>query len=386
MIRITLKFNEDRRLRAGHLWVFSNEVEKIEGQPAAGDVVEICAVNGTFLGIGFFNPSSLIAVRLLSRERREIDTAFFREKIAVALAYRAAVYPGAQSLRVVYGESDGLPGLVIDKYGDHLVMQFMSAGMDVRKNMIVEAARELLSPAGIIARNDASARALEGLAQGTEVLWGEIPDTVTIDENGSRFSVDLKGGQKTGFFFDQKDNKRLFAGYCAGKRVLDCFCHTGGFGIAAASVASKIDFVDSSRPAVDIALANAALNELNIPHEGIVADASEYLAAARGKYDVISIDPPALIKSRKFFPQGYKAYRKLNTIALEALPQGGILATSSCSHHLPPADFRRMIEEAAARAGRQVRLAATGMQAKDHPILLSMPETEYLKFAVLQVV
>ncbi|MGA2090858.1 MAG: class I SAM-dependent rRNA methyltransferase [Endomicrobiales bacterium] len=388
MHKITLKFNEDRRIRAGHLWVFSNEIKLIEGQPAVGDIVEVHSVGGEFLGTGFYNPRSLLAVRILSRVRRDIDQAFFKEKIAAALAYRAALYPSFESIRLVFGESDGLPGLVIDKYGRYLVMQFLAAGMEKQKDSIVAAARELLDPAGIIARNDSPMRTLEGLELTREVLWGDIPERITIEEYNCSFLVDLASGQKTGFFIDQKDNRQIFARYAEGKRVLDCFCHTGGFGIAAAkNRASQIVFVDSSAPAIEIALANAALNSISSAYEGCVADALQYLStAAPGKFDIISIDPPALIKSRKFYPQGYKAYRKLNTVALEALPSGGMLATSSCSHHMSPVDFRHMLEEAAARSGKQVRLVEWGTQSKDHPILLSMPETEYLKFALVQVI
>ncbi|MCX5778815.1 MAG: class I SAM-dependent rRNA methyltransferase [Elusimicrobia bacterium] len=388
MIKITLKFGEDKRLLAGHLWVFSNEIKLIDGQPTAGDIVEVHSVGGEYRGTGFYNPRSLIAVRILSRVRRDIDQSFFEEKIAAALAYRTAIYPSFSSYRLVFGESDGLPGLIIDTYDRYLVMQFLAAGMETQKESIVAAARKLLNPAGIIARNDSALRVLEGLPESTEVLWGEIPETAVIEEYNCSFSIDMTAGQKTGFFLDQKDNRQTFARYCAGKRVLDCFCHTGGFGIAAAKGgAASLVFVDSSRPAIELALANTERNAITVAREGIVADASTYLSTeARGNFDIINIDPPALIKSRKFYPQGYKAYRKLNTVALEALPVGGMLATSSCSHHLSPVDFRHMLEEAAARAGKQVRLVEWGTQSKDHPVLLSMPETEYLKFALLQVI
>jgi 23S rRNA (cytosine1962-C5)-methyltransferase len=388
MNRIILKKNEDRRIRGGHRWVFSNEIARIEGAPGAGETVGAIDAAGRFLGVGFFNPHSLIAFRLLNERDEPIDQSFFRARIERALAFRRAFYPALDSYRLIFGESDGLSGLIVDKYGDFLAVQFLSAGMEKNRAALLGALADVLAPKGIVGRNDSALRKLEGLPETVEILAGEVPDRVQIEENGCRFWADLKGGQKTGFFFDQRDNRAAFAPYCRGKRVIDCFCHSGAFGIYAARAgAAAVTWVDASAPALELARANAALNGLEPMFRGVQADVMEFVGQKQNleKFDIIVLDPPALIKSRKHFQAGYRAYRKLNAAALENLAPGGILATSSCSHHLSPGDFRAMLQESAAHAGRQVRLLELRSQSKDHPILLAMPETEYLKFALLEV-
>jgi 23S rRNA (cytosine1962-C5)-methyltransferase len=389
MNKIILKRHEDRRIRAGHRWVFSNEIDRIDGAPQAGETVEACDAAGRSIGTGFYNPNSLIAFRLLTEKQEAIDRTFFRRRIERALAFRRGLYPGLESFRLVFGESDGLSGLIVDKFGDYLAVQFLAAGMEKNKDAVLEALREILSPAGIVGRNDAGLRAMEGLPLTVEVYAGDVPDRVQIEENGSLFWADLKGGQKTGFFFDQRDNRAALAKYCRGKRVIDCFCHTGAFGIYAARAgASAVTFVDASAPALDIARANALLNGYEGIFQSIRTDVMEFVGVKNNldKFDIIILDPPALIKSKKHFQAGYRAYRKLNTAAFESLGLGGILATSSCSHNVTPEDFRAMLQESAAKAGRQVRLLEMRSQSLDHPVLLSMPETEYLKFAILEVV
>jgi 23S rRNA (cytosine1962-C5)-methyltransferase len=290
----------------------------------------------------------------------------------------------------VFGESDGLPGLIVDKYCSYLCVQFLSAGLEKNRVELIEALKEAFKPEGIIARNDSGLRALEGLEEKTETFFGNIPEKVAIDEGGLKFYADLAGGQKTGFFFDQRENRGVLAGYCKNKNFLDCFCHSGAFGIYAAKAgAKKVVWVDSSKSALALASENAALNGLEGEFNGECADAAVYLAALKEKtekFDIINIDPPGLIKNKKNFHAGYRLYLKLNTLALEALRPGGILATSSCSHHMGREDFRKMLVQAAADSGKSVRVLEVRSQARDHPALISMPETEYLKFVVLQVI
>ncbi|MFH1367523.1 MAG: class I SAM-dependent rRNA methyltransferase [Elusimicrobiota bacterium] len=388
--KIFLKKNEEERLNAGHLWIFSNEIQKIEGEPGIGDTAELFDSSKQFAGVGFYNPKSLIAFRLLSKKHVNIDKDFWKDRIERAVAYRKAVYPVIESYRVVFGESDALPGLIVDKYGNCLAVQFLSAGMEKNSGQIIEALKEIFKPAGIIAKNESSLRKLEGLEEKTEILYGSIPDTLEITESGLKFSVDLKGGQKTGFFFDQRDNRQVFSGYCKGKNVLDCFCHTGAFGICAAKAGAKsVMLVDSSKPAIEKTVENAGLNDVAGTIQAADADVEEYMQVQKRsgkKFDIINLDPPALIKSRKNFFAGVRLYAKLNALAMELLEPGGILATSSCSHHLNRDAFLEMLREAGGKAGRQFRIMELRSQAKDHPVLLSMPETEYLKFAILKVV
>jgi len=389
MEKVTLKYGEDKRLLAGHQWIFSNEIEKISGQPAIGETVELSNSKGGFLGVGFFNPHSLIAFRLLSRERTEVDAKFWTGRLQKALRFRQGLFPGQESFRAVFSESDGLPGLIADKYGKYLSVQFLSAGLEKNREAVIAALKEVFQCEGIIARNDASSRALEGLEEKIELLFGDVPDKVTVEEGAVKFHADLKSGQKTGFYFDQRENREALAKYCGDKSFLDCFCHTGAFGIYASGAGAKnVFWVDSSKNALGLARENAALNGIeNFNSE--CADAIEYLGALKeksGKFDIINIDPPGLIKSKKNFHAGYRVYLKINTLAFEALSPGGILATSSCSHHMGREDFRKMLTQAAAEAGKNVRVLEVHSQSRDHPVLISMPETEYLKFAVLQVI
>ena len=388
--KVFLRKNEEKRIISGHLWVFSNEIREVQGSPSAGDVIDLYDNLQNFLGKGFYNPSSLIAVRIITRSSEEPDRAFWLDRVTKAFEYRIKAYPGENSFRAVFGESDGVPGLVADKYGDFLSVQFLSAGIEACRNTFIDILKEVFKPQGIIARNDSRLRKLEGLEEKTEVLFGEIPEKVKIEENGNFFWADLSSGQKTGFFFDQRDNRKLLVKYCKGKKLLDAYCHTGAFGIyALKGGAGGAVWLDSSKPALERAEENANLNGLGPQFNGIVADALEYLGdeqSAGEKFDIINIDPPALIKSKKDFNAGYRLYVKVNTAALNLLGSGGILATSSCSHNLNPEDFRNMLKEAAGKAKRQARLIETGTQSKDHPVLLSMKETEYLKFAVLEVI
>jgi len=390
-IRITLNRGEDRRIKGGHPWVFSNEIREIRGERLPGASAEVCDTGGGFLGTGYYNPHSLIAVRLLSREREEIDSpAFFKERISRALALRHRLYPELATFRVVHGEGDFLPGLVVDKYGDLLSIQILTAGMEERRGAIVEALVELFSPKGIIARNDVAVRTLEGLDETVEVLYGEIPETVEVEEHGLRFQVDLAGGQKTGHFLDQKENHLLLKGMAAGKRVLDCFSYSGSWGVhAAAFGAAEVTCLDISERAVALVRENAAMNGLEGVMRVEACDAFDRLRSLRHEgrgFDVVVLDPPAFVKSKKALKEAEKGYLTINRRGLELLSEGGYLITCSCSYHMGREPFRDLLTQAARLAGRQVRVVETRSQAPDHPVLLAVPETEYLKCLVLQCV
>ncbi len=391
MTRITLNRNEERRIKSGHPWVFSNEIREVAGDRSAGIVAELYDAAGIFIGVGHYNPHSLIAFRLVSRQKEDIDTSdFFEGRIAAALAHRQARYPGLATFRAVYGESDFLPGLVVDKYGDYLSLQFLSAGMDSRRERIVAALRKVLEPLGIIARNDVSVRKLEGLEENIELLWGDIPERVEMEENGLSFLVNLQKGQKTGGFLDQKQNHLLLKEICAGKSVLDCFCYTGGWAVHAASFGARsVVGIDISAQAVEQAGCNAGLNGMSDRVKFEECDAFERLRSLHQegrRFGVIVMDPPAFVKSRKNIAEATKGYLTVNRRALELLEPGGYLITCSCSYHMGREAFRDMLIQAARLAKREVRLVETRSQAADHPVLLSFPESEYLKCFVLQAV
>ncbi|MCL2390912.1 MAG: class I SAM-dependent rRNA methyltransferase, partial [Endomicrobia bacterium] len=303
---------------------------------------------------------------------------------------RTKVYPQANSYRAVFGESDDMSGVILDKYEDYFCAQFVCAGADFHKNDILEAVQNVFNPKGIFLRNDAHLRTLEnaGLKTENEIFFGDIPENIIIEENGLKFYVDLINGQKTGFFFDQRDNRNKFASHVKGMKVLDCYCHTGAFGIYAKKAGSKdVVFADSSMPALETAEKNYNLNGFK-NFNGIEADALEYMQSAEAKsekFDIVNIDPPGLIKSRKDFNAGFKHYVKVNEAAMGLLKKGGILATSSCSHHLDFNNFKEVIRQAAVKAKKEALLLEYGFQSKDHPVLSSMPETEYLNFAVVMI-
>jgi len=391
MTRITLNKNEDRRIKSGHPWVFSNEIREVAGERAAGITAELYDAAGGFIGVGHYNPQSLIAFRLVSRQREDIDSvAFFEGRISAALQHRQIRYPGLATFRVVYGESDFLPGLVVDKYGDYLSLQLLSAGMDRRREQIVAALAHVLTPLGIIARNDVGVRKLEGLDEKIEILSGDIPERVDMEENGLRFQVNLREGQKTGCFLDQKQNHLLLRDISAGKDVLDCFCYTGGWAVhAAAFGATSVVGLDISQRAVGQASSHAKLNKVADRVRFEECDAFERLRSLHHegrRFGVIVMDPPAFVKNRKNIAEATKGYLTVNRRALELLEPGGYLITCSCSYHMGREAFRDVLIQAARLAKREVRLVETCSQAADHPVLLSFPESEYLKCFVLQAV
>jgi 23S rRNA (cytosine1962-C5)-methyltransferase len=389
MSKVILKKKEEKRLLAGHLWVFSNEIDHYSRDVNNGDIAEVVSNQDAFLGLGLVNKNSLIAARILTREREEIDAGFFKKRISQANHLRQELYPTERSYRIVYGESDFLPGLVIDKYENYLVIQVLSLGMEQRLKMIGQALTEIFKPAGIYLRNDVEVRELEGMELYKKPLIGpEPPGNLVIEQNSLEYKVDIVNGQKTGFFFDQRDNREALKAYVSGKTVLDCFCYSGGFSISAAKYECfKVIGVDASKDAVKEAQENAGLNGFN-NCEFITTDVFDYLTEAVLKnrlFDVVNIDPPSFTKTKKNLPQAIKGYRKLNGLAMQAVKKGGILSSSSCSHYMDEYTFVNMLKDSALRSKRTLRLLEFRGQAKDHPVLLAMPETSYLKCAILQV-
>ena len=391
MLKITLKKNEDKRIRFGHSWVFSNEIAGIAGDRSPGASAELFDAGGGFIGCGHYNPHSLIAFRLLSRQREDLDSVdFYEQRLADALAYRRCIYPVLQTFRAVFGESDFLPGLVVDKYGEFLSVQLLSAGMERRRDIVLEALKRVFQSQGIIARNDVGVRSLEGLEERVELLYGEVPELLEMEENGLRFMVDLRKGQKTGGFLDQKENHLLLRGICEGRAVLDCFCYTGSWALhAAAFGASSVLGIDISARAVSEASRNAALNGYAAQLAFEECDAFDRLRSLNHegrRFGVVIMDPPAFVKSRKNIAEAAKGYLTVNRRALELLEPNGFLITCSCSFHMGREAFREILAAAARKARREVRLVSAHSQAPDHPVLLSFPEAEYLKCLVLQVV
>lgn len=384
---ISLKRNADKRIKFGHLWVFSNEISH-HLQVESGSLVEVKDAEGKSYGYGFYNPNSLIAVRLL-RSQTMPDLDFFINRISDAKKLRENLIGDLAMVRLVFGESDLLPGLIIDKYSDYFAMQVLSAGMEKNKDLIVEAIRKVFPEAkGIIEKNDTKLREIEGLELTSKILFGEIPDTFISNELGVKLELSIIEGQKTGYFLDQKFNRQFVRNISKGLRVLDCYTNQGGFALnAGLGGASKIAAIDCSEIALDCVRKNAELNGLNI--ETIKADVADYLtqAVSRGEqWDLIILDPPAFAKNRKSVPKARAAYAKINRLAMKMLSPGGYLVASSCSHHIFEDVFEELIYRESCKLGKQLKLIFRGGQSPDHPILMSLPETKYLKFFVFQVV
>ena len=387
---LILKKHEDRRLRAGHLWVFSNEVD-IGRTPLKafepGDAVEIQSANGQALGTGYVNPNSLIAARILSRDpRHPTGRSLLVHRLKVALALRERLYPQPY-YRLTFGESDGLPGLVVDRYGPVLVAQITTAGMERMKEDIVAALEKVVSPEAILFRNDVGIRELEGLPLYSETALGTLPETVELEEHGRRFRVPL-GGQKTGWFFDQHDNRARLFRYIKDRRVLDVCSYVGAWGVQAATHGAKsVSCVDSSATALEWAGRNAAANGVTLDlREADAFDALKAAKEAGERFDVVVLDPPAFVKRRKDLAAGREAYRRLNQLAMQVLERDGILVSCSCSHHMSGADLLAAIQSAARHLDRDAQVLEQGMQAPDHPVHPAIPETAYLKAFYVRVV
>jgi len=389
LAKVILSKNRSKRIEHGHPWVFKTEIESIEGGASPGDIVDVLNFKGKFIGRGYINPKSQIIVRFLTNNQDEaIDREFFKKRILAALNYRKNLgFSG--SFRAVYGESDLLPALIVDKFEDILVMQTLALGMDRFKPVIVDVLKEIFDPRGIYERNDVPVRELEGLAQQKGYLYGEFDPVVVIEENGVKFYVDVEKGQKTGFFFDQKENRRAIAPLVKDADVLECFCYTGSFALCAAYFgAKKVLAYDASSEAVEFAKKNAQLNNLSqICHfaEANAFDVLRQFYDEDRKFDVVILDPPAFAKNKYALENAVRGYKEINLRGLKLLKPGGYLITSSCSHHVSEALFREIIESAAFDARVKLRLVESRTQAKDHPVLVPAEETRYLKFLMLQV-
>jgi len=388
---IRLKPKEQRRLQKGHLWVFSNELQTVPHDIAAGETVRLLTHDGKPVGSGFYNPHSLIAFRMLSREGELPDRTFFSKKISEALRLREAIYrlDDTNTWRLVHGESDGLPGLVIDRFNRVVVLQAFSAGMDCHLPLVSEVIDELLQPEAIVVRNESQLRELEGLPLYKDIVKGERENTrQIIHDAGISFEVDLYEGQKTGFFLDQRENRRFIRSFSEKADVLDVFTNDGGFALNALyGGARSAIMVDISEETLKRAEKNALLNGFD-NFSLIAGDAFSLLntmSEEKEQFDVVVLDPPSFTKSRKNLPAALKAYKRLNKLGLQLVKPGGFLATASCSHHVSEEDFLNAIHQAALSAGRQLRMIHKNSQPPDHPVLLSMPETGYLKFACFYV-
>jgi len=382
---LRLKRGEERRLASGHLWVFSNEIDSDATPLAAfapGDLAEIKSQRGQFLGHAYVNPHALICARIVSRDpEHPIDRELIDTRLRAALALRQRLYR-EPCYRLVFGESDGLPGLVLDRYGDVVVGQIATAGMEALKQTVAEAVRDSFSPASLYWKNDSAARQLEQLPQAAEAAFGEAPAEITAIESGLRFTAPLTHGQKTGWFYDQTHNRARLVRYLSpGTRVLDVCSYVGAWGVTALRAgAAAATCIDSSETALEFARRNAEANGVAL--ETIRADAFDAMKALhdRGeRFDVVVLDPPAFIKRKKDIPQGHAAYRKLNQLALGLIEDEGLLVSCSCSYHLAPEELVTAIQTAARHTGRFVQVLESGGQSPDHPVHPAIPETRYLK-------
>ncbi|TDO06142.1 MULTISPECIES: class I SAM-dependent rRNA methyltransferase [Halomonas] len=383
---LRLKKNADRRLKAGHLWLYSNEID-IQATPLkaieAGAQVVVEAANGKALGVAYVNPHSLICARLVSRDPAQgLDRSLLVHRLNQALALRQRLFE-RPFYRLVHGEGDLLPGLVIDRFGDVLVVQLNTAGMQAVLPELLDALDKVLAPSAVVLRNDTSGRRHEGLEAGIEVVKGELPDPVLLEENGVRFVAPVLDGQKTGWFFDHRVNRAWLNGLVAGKRVLDVFSYVGGWGVqAAAHGASEVLCVDASGPALERVAENAALNGLQgrvVVGEGDAFEAMAALKADGEQFDVVILDPPAFIRKRKDIPNGERAYGKLNREAMRLLGRDGLLLSASCSMHLAPERLVDVVRGAVRHQDRLGQILFQGHQGPDHPVHPAIPETAYLK-------
>jgi 23S rRNA (cytosine1962-C5)-methyltransferase len=386
---VTLHPGKEKPVRQRHPWVFSGAIASVDGQPAAGDLVDVTAASGEWLARGYFNARSQIVVRLLTWERPEpCDADFWRRRLAAAAARRAALAadPDTTAYRLVYAESDAAPGLIVDRYGDWLAVQFLTAGVEARRELLLGLLAELFTPAGIVDRSDASVRRQEGLPLRSGLAWGETPPAdLELRENGLRFPVDLLGGQKTGFYLDQRENRRIVGQLAAGRRVLNAFSFTGAFAVyALAGGATHVTNVDSSYDALLGAEAALRCNHFDPDRqaEGVAGDVFQVLRGFRDEgrvFDMVILDPPKFARSKAELTGATRGYKDINLLGLRLLAPDGLLATFSCSGLVTADLFQKIVFGASVDAGRDVQIIAHLSQGADHPILLSFPEGEYLK-------
>ena len=383
---LILRKGADRRLRAGHLWVFSNEVDT-ERSPlsafSAGDPVVVRGTDGRVLGSAYVEPNALICARLYAPNQMVApDAGLFSNSLGAALEARQQFFD-APFYRLVYGDSDLLPGLVVDRFGDYLVCQFNNAGIERYQAQVIDALVSQLSPEGVLLRSDSRNRREQGLEDRIETIFGDVPAAVPLEENGVRFEAPVKGGQKTGWFYDHRLNRARLQAFSRGARVLDVYSYIGGWGIqAAAAGADSVICVDSSQAALDAVAGNAALNGVGdqVSCEQGRADAvMQALAAAGEQFDIVVLDPPAFVQRRKDLKKGIAAYRRINELGLRLLRPGGLLVAGSCSMHMPRLELNAALQGAARRSACELRIVEQGGQGPDHPIHPAIPETEYLK-------
>lgn len=414
MATIILKSKEDIRIRRGHPWIYDNEIARVEGEPEPGGEVEVRDARGLHVGYAFFNPNSKIRARVYSRTAKKADEEFFVRAFEAAWKWRKFCFgePAIErrmSLRLVYGEADSVPGLIVDGFvgatgteGLWLSVQFLSLGVEMRKAEILKALRSVFNPDGIAERSDAPVRALEGLPESVGVLWGSVPERIVIEENGALFEIDLLGGQKTGWFLDQRANRAAAAKYVSraqwadspnkaiGARVLDMFCNQGGFSVLAAKAgAASVLAVDSSRDALALLRKNAALNSVSDRITIVEANAFDYLRDLEKmgqRFDLIILDPPAFAKNRAALEGARRGYKELNLRAMHLLERGGVLVTFSCSHWFSPEMFDAVLADAAFDSNRRLHILEERTQDLDHPILSGYDESRYLKCRIVQVV
>ena len=399
---VTVTPKGERFLKSGRVWVFDEEITKVRGKTEDGGLADVVSEKGRYLGTGFFNSSSKIRVRILSKNANDVfDEAFFARRLRWSFDYRKTVMGGDFCCcRLVFGEADGFPGLTVDRFGDVLVTQTLSLGIERRKNVIFPLMAEILADMGapvraIYERNDVAIREKEGLAQSTGFfpcpgLATDLPGTLILTENGIDYEVDYMHGQKTGFFLDQKYNRLAAGKLAAGRTVLDCFTHTGAFALNCAKMGAKhVTAVDISEDAAAHTRANAARNGLDnvdVLCANVFDLLTELYASGGSPYDYIILDPPAFTKSSSTLKSAIRGYKEINLKAMKLLPRGGLLATCSCSHFMTDTLFREMLRDAAADAGVSLRQIEARQQSPDHPILWNVPETDYLKFYLFQVV
>lgn len=369
------------RIRSGHLWVYRSDVRSVEAQ--GGDTVRIIDEGNNFVGRAFFSSRSQITLRLLTREDVAVDTNFLRSRIQNAAEYRKRVVADTDSYRLVYGESDLLPSIVVDRYSDYLVLQTLSQGAERRKGEILALLVDMFSPRGIFERNDPRVRELEGLERVNSLLYGDIPERVVSIQNGIRFIHDLRAGQKTGTFLDQRENHIAASSYASGD-VLDAFTYHGGFALTVARNSESVEGIDLSEPAITIAQENQQLNGIgNVAfREANAFDTLKAYDISGRRFDTVILDPPAFAKNRESLSAAIRGYKEINLRAIRLLKPQGVLITCSCSYHVPEALFLRTAAEAANDAHRMLQVVERRTQARDHPVLLTVPETQYLKFLV----
>ena len=372
------------RLRSGHLWVYRSDVRAADAEPGA--VVRVMDERGRFLGRAFYSERSQISIRLVTHEDVEVDRAFLRDRILAAAEFRRRTVGDSEVFRLIYGEADQIPSLVVDRYGEYLAMQNLCQAVDRFQALLVDLLVELFEPRGIIERNDPKVRLLEGLDQRVSVLHGEVPEEVRAHVDGLLFSYDLHHGQKTGGFLDQRENHQAAANFSTGE-VLDCFCYHGGFALSVARKAESVEAVDLSPAAVAAARRNQELNQVgNVSfREANSFDLLKQFDEEERRFDMVILDPPAFAKNRDSIPAAHRGYKEINLRAMKILKSGGCLVTCSCSHHISEALFLQIVAEAANDAHRTIVVVERRTQSRDHPILLTVPETHYLKCLILRV-